>query len=126
MEHCNLAKTPSETSMKLEKDGNEEDVKATMYGGIVGSLRYLCRKRPDLAFSVGLISRYMENPKVSHLLATKRIMRYVKGTLNCRVLFPTKKDDKNVKTILSKKECKDADWRGDKDDSKSTTGYCFF
>lgn len=56
---CNLAKTPSETGIKLEKDGIEDEVDATMYRGMMGSLRYLCSTRPDLAFSVGVISKYM-------------------------------------------------------------------
>jgi len=99
MQECNLAKTPIETAMMLEKDGNEEALSATMYRGIVRSLRYLCSTRSDLAFSAGLISRYMKNPIVSHLLAAKRIMRYVKGTLNWGKLFPTQKDDKNAKLI---------------------------
>jgi len=77
MQHCNLAKTPSETGMKLEKYGNEKEVNK-----IVGSLRYLCNTRPDLAFSVGLINIYMEKPGMSHMLVAKRIMRYIKGTLN--------------------------------------------
>lgn len=96
VQHCNIVKTPSETSMKLQKDGNEE-VNGTMYRGIVGSLRYLCSTRPYLVFSIGLIRRYMMNPKMSHLLAATTIMRYVKGTLNWGVLFPNHKDDKNVR-----------------------------
>lgn len=122
MKDCNSAKTPSETGMRLEKDGIEKEVNATMYRGIVGSLRYLCSTRPDLAFSVGLISRYMEKPRMSHLLAAKRIMRYVKGTLNWGILFPTQKVNKMERLI----GYSDADWCGDKDDRKSTAGYCFF
>jgi len=56
---CNLAKTPSETGIKHQKDGIEDEVDATMYRGMVGSLRYLCSTRPDLSFSVGMIIRYM-------------------------------------------------------------------
>jgi len=98
VQHCNIAKTPSETSMKLQKDGNEE-VNGIMYRGIVGSLRYLCSTRPYLVFCVGLIRRYMMNPKMSHLLAAKTIIRYMEGTLNWGVLFPNHKDDKNVRII---------------------------
>jgi hypothetical protein len=50
MQHCSLAKDSSETGMKLEKDGNEKEANATMYRGIVGSLRYLCSTTPNLAF----------------------------------------------------------------------------
>ena len=48
----------------------------------------LCNTRLDLNFSVGLISRFMQEPRQSHLLAAKRIMRYVQGTINFGILFP--------------------------------------
>jgi hypothetical protein len=114
MTECNLTKTPSETGINLKKD----EVDATMYRGMVGSLRYLCNTRPDLALSVGMISRYMQNLKVFHLLVAKRIMRYVKGTLICGILLPTQKDDLVSKLI----GYSDADWCGDKDDRKSIAG----
>jgi hypothetical protein len=59
----------------------------------------LCNIRLDLAFYAGLISRYLHNLRLSPPLATKRITRYVKGTLNSGVLFPTQKDDKNARMI---------------------------
>lgn len=61
----------------------------------------------------------MQNPKVSHLLATKRVMRYVKGKLSWGILLPTLKDDSVAKLV----GYPDADWCGDKDDKKSTAGY---
>lgn len=121
MEH-NLAKTPSEIGAKLGKDGIEDEADATMYRGMVGSSRQLCSTRPDLAFSVGMISTYVQNPKVSRLSSIKRVMRYVKGTLSWGMLLPTQKDDSVVKLV----GYSDADWCGDKDDRKSTAGYCVF
>jgi hypothetical protein len=64
----------------------------------------------------------MQNPKVSHLLAAKKIIPYVKGTLNWGILLPTQKDDLVAKLI----GYSDADCCGHKDDRKSTAGYCFF
>jgi len=46
----------------------------------------MCHTRPDIAYGVGLISRYMEKPITSHLTAAKRILRYVKGTCNFAIL----------------------------------------
>ncbi|XP_058746663.1 secreted RxLR effector protein 161-like [Vicia villosa] len=66
-------------------------------------------------------TRLMERPKVSHFAAIKRILRYVKGTLSCEILFPAKDMDKKWDFI----DYTDSNWCGDKDDQKSTTGYVF-
>lgn len=58
-----------------------------MYKQIVRSLRFLCNSRLELVFCVGLISRFMNQPKKSHMLAAKRIMRYIKGTSDTGILF---------------------------------------
>jgi len=50
IQHCSIAKTSSETDLKLEKDKNGKEVNAIMYRGIVGSLRYLCSTRLNLTF----------------------------------------------------------------------------
>ncbi|XP_019414108.1 PREDICTED: uncharacterized protein LOC109325939 [Lupinus angustifolius] len=88
---------------------------------MVGSLRYICNSRPDIAYGVGLIRRFMENPKQSHLLVMKRVLRYLKGTIGYGILYPTNLDcSKSTLTEFS-----DADWCGDKSDRKSTTWYLF-
>jgi hypothetical protein len=75
---------------KVDDDKNLEDV--TMYQKMVGSLIYLTLTRPDIAYSIGMVSRYMSNPKKSHLDAVKRILRYVKGTINFGILYKMIKD----------------------------------
>jgi hypothetical protein len=80
MEHCNHATTPSEPRLQLSKNGEEAEIDPTQYRRLIGSLRYLCNTRPDLAYSVGVVSRFMQKPKLSHLAATKRILRYIRGT----------------------------------------------
>ena len=82
---------------------------------IVGSLRYLCNTRPDIAYCVGLINRFMEKPKTPHFLAAKRIPRYVKGTLDLGILYPYNQN--NIKGEVF--DYSDSDWCGDKDDRKS-------
>ncbi|KHN31948.1 Copia protein, partial [Glycine soja] len=79
---CKSISNPCETSSKLEECSEEEKVDATMYKQLVGSLRYLCNSRPDICYAVGVISRFMNEPRKSHLIAAKRILRYVKGTAN--------------------------------------------
>ena len=121
MEHCNAATTPAEARLQLSKSEDEQDVDPTQYRRLIGSLRYLCNTRPDLAFSVGIASRFMERPKVSHLAAVKRILRYVKGTLGCGILFPASDMGKSCELL----GYTDSNWCGDKDDRKSTAGYVF-
>jgi hypothetical protein len=61
------------------------------------SLRYLCNTRTDLVYSVGIVSRFMDKLKVSHVAVVKRILRYVKGTIDCGIMFPTYDVGKNCK-----------------------------
>ena len=118
MEQGNSAITPAETGVKLEHNPDEEGVDPVVYRSIVGSLRYLWNTRPDLSFNVGVVSRYMQDPKVSHLLAVKRIMRYLHGTEHFGVLL-----SKGNEELIG---YSDADWCGDKTDQRSTAGYVFF
>lgn len=122
MVDCNSTDTPIATGVNLVKDPNEEEVDVTLYRQMVGSLRYLCCTRPDLLYVVGLISRYMENPKLSHFRAAKRIMRYVKGTLDYDIMFPNNFAAKKCNVL----GYSDSDWCGDKSDRKNTTAYVFF
>nr|CAD1829226.1 unnamed protein product [Ananas comosus var. bracteatus] len=64
--------------LKLNKKGDRKLVNPTYFKQLVGSLRYLTATRPDIAYGVGLISRYMEKPTQMHLQAAKRILRYIK------------------------------------------------
>ncbi|WVZ19173.1 hypothetical protein V8G54_006495 [Vigna mungo] len=80
MTQCNVAGNPLDANAKLRLDEDEESVDETGYKQIIGSLRFLFNSRPDLAYGVGLLSRFMSKPKRSHLTTAKRILRYVKGT----------------------------------------------
>ncbi|GKG11091.1 hypothetical protein Tco_0342491 [Tanacetum coccineum] len=57
-----------------------KSINETQYRGMIGSLMYLTASRPDIQFSTCLYTRYQANPKESHLIAVKRIFRYLKGT----------------------------------------------
>ena len=87
MAECNPVGTPVATGTKLTKEGDGKHVDPTIYKSLVGSLRYLTITRPDIVHGVGLVSRYMEEPKSSHWLAAKRILRYLKGTLNFGMFY---------------------------------------
>ena len=91
-----------------------------MYRSIIGSLRYLVNSRPDLAYSVGYVSRFMENPTTEHLNAVKRILRYIVGTIDYGCYY------KRGGNELKLHGYNDADMGGDIDTRKSTTGMLFF
>ncbi|GAU22886.1 hypothetical protein TSUD_376970 [Trifolium subterraneum] len=122
MVNCNTTITPMETCSKLSKSSTDELVDATLYKQIIGSLRYLCNTRPDISHSVGLVSRFMEQPRSCHLIAAKRIMKYIKGTIDHGILMPSQKSTKGA---ISVHGYSDSDWGGDQDDKKSTAGYLF-
>jgi hypothetical protein len=75
------ARTPISISVKISSDLAGKPVDPSVYRSIIGSLLYLTGNRPDIAFSVGVCARFQANPKESHLLAVKRIIRYVNDTL---------------------------------------------
>ncbi|XP_019450648.1 PREDICTED: uncharacterized protein LOC109352918 [Lupinus angustifolius] len=122
MEGCNAVSTPIEADAGCEKLEQDFAVDNTLYRQIVGCLRYICNTRPDIAYGVGVISRHMESPKKSNLMQAKRILRYVKGTLEFGLILPIKNSDKNHRMLGFSY----ADWCGDKCDRKSTSGYMFF
>ena len=68
------------TNAKLTNDPSGKSVDVTLYRSMIGCLLYLTASRPDIAFSVGVCSRFQSNPKVSHLNSVKRIIKYVTGT----------------------------------------------
>ncbi|XP_031287932.1 secreted RxLR effector protein 161-like [Pistacia vera] len=118
MKDCNPVNTPSEFGVNLNKDNGGKKVDNTLYKQIVGSLMYLTATRPDIMHAVSVISRYMECPTEIHLLATKRIFRYLQGTKEFGLFY------KNVeKSNLF--GFTDSDYARDSDDRKSTSGYVF-
>ena len=119
MLNSNLVGTPVECGVKLSKHDDEEKVNPTFFKSLVGSLRYLTCTRLDILFGVGPVSCYMEAPMMTHLNTTKRILRYLKDTLDYGLLYSPSKDFKFV-------GYNDSDWVRDMDDRKSNTGFVFY
>ena len=86
---------------------------------MIGSLLYLTASRLDISYSVGVCARYQANPKESHLITVKQIIKYVKTTSNFGVWYY--KDTNDVLAGYS-----DADWAGNADNQKSTSSGCFY
>jgi hypothetical protein len=118
--NCNPALTPMEERLKLSRDSTMEEVDATQYRRLVGSLHYLAHTRPDMAFSIGYVSRFMQRPTMEHQQAVKRIIRYVAGILNHGLYYPRCLGEAHLVGYS------DNDHAGDIDTSKSTSGILFY
>ncbi|CAM8962540.1 unnamed protein product [Rhodiola kirilowii] len=119
MEKAEYKRTPAATHVKITKDEAGTSVDQTLYMSMIRSLLYLTASRPDIAHAVGVCARYQANPKESHLMNVKRIIKYVCGTADYGLWY-TK--DTNASLVGY---C-DADWAGNAEDRKSTYGGCFF
>jgi hypothetical protein len=105
--------------LKLSRDSTTEEVDATQYRRLVGSLRYLVHTRPDLAYSVDYVSRFLQQPTTEHEQAVKRIICYVAETLDHGLYYPRCPGEAYLVGYS------DSDHAGDIDTSKSTSGIIF-
>jgi hypothetical protein len=80
MEDCNPVTTPMQTSCKLRKDDDSKSTNQRKYRSMIGSLLYVTTSRLDVMQAVGQVAQFQAAPKESHVLAMKRIFRYLKGT----------------------------------------------
>ena len=117
MQDCTPVTTPMDTSVKLTKTV-DDDVPADPkeYASIVGGLMFAaCVTRPDIMCAVGQLSQFLNNPSSKHLLAVKRVLRYLQGTSSYGITYRP--------PPLRLQGYSDADWAGDLDTRRSTTGY---
>jgi hypothetical protein len=113
MNKCKPTDTSIAIGTKLSKQDEGIEIDYTLYKRLVGSLMYLTTTRPDIMYAISLISRFMENPKISHWKVGKRILRYIAGTIDYGIWYSTSEDDSLV------------GYADSVDDRKSTYGYAF-
>jgi hypothetical protein len=119
MSDCNPVSTPAAIDVKLVKSDGSKSVNQRSYQSLIGSLLYLAiATRPDIAYSVGVLSRFNSCPTQTHFTAAKRILRYLKGTSNCGLIYGEVKQ--------SMVGYCDASWGDNSEDRHSTTGITFF
>ncbi|CAL8990056.1 unnamed protein product [Prunus brigantina] len=118
LSECKPVSIPLVTSEKLSKNDGSGLASEEQYRRIVGSLLYLTATRPDIMFAASLLARFMHCPTSKHLGTAKRILRYVKGTLDYGLEYVKGKGAVLIGYC-------DSDWSGSVDDSKSTSGYAF-
>ena len=121
MTGCNPVDTPMEQNCKLVPGRPDMAKDVTKFRSLVGSLRYLVNTRPDISYSVGMVSRYMECPTTEHWAAIKRIIRYLAGTTEYGCRYTTSSFT-NMKLL----GYSDSDHAGDLEKRKSTSGVVFF
>ncbi|CAB0034441.1 unnamed protein product [Trichogramma brassicae] len=117
MEDCNPMKTPAESSTPTDASTDIDALnKEIPYRSAIGSLMYLaCATRPDIAYAVSRAARSMSNPSTSDWTAVKRILRYLKGTIDLGLNY----------TSTGRELCAftDADFAGDVNTRRSTNGF---
>ncbi|GMI67117.1 hypothetical protein HRI_000381000 [Hibiscus trionum] len=110
--------TPMVSFPKLSKADGSPFSDPKLYRSTVGALLYVCHTRPDLSFAVNKVSQFMQNPTDIHWSAVKRILRYLKGTVEFGLWF----SDQSLPLQLQ--VFSDADWGSDIDDRRSISGHC--
>lgn len=115
---ANPVKLPMAVGVQLQKEGDAlDDAGRADYQTLIGGLLYLAScTRPDISFAVGKLARYGAAPTVMHRAAAKTVLRYLKGTMNWGLQYSTRSP------LLG---YSDADYAGDVDTRRSTTGYAF-
>ncbi|KAG3063695.1 hypothetical protein PI124_g22600 [Phytophthora idaei] len=125
------SRIPMETNLRLTVNDTDTATrkhepangKAFPYRELVGSLMYLSTcTRPDLAFAVEQLSRYVQCPTQQHIGAAKRVLRYLVGTKIQGIMYTRDAREHQSSTLLIDGFC-DSDWGNDPDTRKSVTGY---
>ncbi|KAJ9558101.1 hypothetical protein OSB04_012715 [Centaurea solstitialis] len=116
MDTSSVAKTPMASGTLIGADPKGKPVDQKTYRAIIGSLLYLTASRPDIMFATCFCARFQANPKESHMMAVKRILRYLKGTPNRGLWYPKESGFELVAFL-------DADHGGCQLDRKSTSGH---
>ena len=116
---CKPVDTLMDPNVKLGPRTGGTTVDKGRYQQLVGELIYLTHTRPDIGFSVSVVSQFMNNPSKEHLEAVYRIIRYLKSDPG-KGLFFGKTASRAIDVYT------DADWVGSVTDRRSTSRYCSF
>ena len=115
---CKAMTTPMESNLKLLSNASSEMVDATMYHQMICSLMYLMNMRLDIFFAMNTLSQFLTDPRHVHLIATKHILRYLKGTIDYGIKYEAN-EKINMEVYV------DSYWVGSAIDKKRTLGFFF-
>ncbi|XP_021767835.1 uncharacterized protein LOC110732199 [Chenopodium quinoa] len=119
MENCNAAPFPMSKGLRLNMDNGDLLGDPEVYRRLIGKLLYLNMSRPGISYVVQQISQFLGAPRKPHFDAALHVLRYLKGSLNFGLFYPTNSD-----FVLT--GYNDADWGTCSDSGRSLTGYCVF
>jgi hypothetical protein len=119
MTDCKPCSTPVDTQAKLSATLGDPVADPTAYRSLAGALQYLTFTRPDLTYAVQQLCLHMHDPRESHLAALKRLLRYVRGTVDFGLVL-----HRSLSVELA--VYTNADWAGCPDTRRSTSGYAVF
>jgi hypothetical protein len=112
MTECKSMPTPMVMDLKKMNDDDSDEIDPQL----IGSLMYLVNTRPDICYAVNVLSQFMSQPRQTHWIATKHVLRYLRGTVGYGLRYASSVD-------LSLQGY--VDWAGSAVDRKSTSGCCF-
>uniref|UniRef100_A0ACD5YAD9 Uncharacterized protein n=1 Tax=Avena sativa TaxID=4498 RepID=A0ACD5YAD9_AVESA len=115
---CQPCRTLADVGFKLSAEGDSV-LDPTLYRSLVGALQYATLTRPVISYFVQQACLYMHDPRLPHLAHVKKILRYLKGTLDHGLLL-------NSSSPTSLTVYSDADWTGCPDTRRSTSGFCVY
>ncbi|XP_068319555.1 uncharacterized mitochondrial protein AtMg00810-like [Pyrus communis] len=118
LKSCKPVSTSLVTNEKLCKNDGSDSTDERVYRQIMGNLLYVTATRIDITFDASLLARFMHCSTKKHLEITKRVMRYIQGTIDYEIEF-----EKGKQAILI--DYYDIDWSGSEDDMNRTFGYAF-
>ncbi|XP_060177791.1 uncharacterized mitochondrial protein AtMg00810-like [Lycium barbarum] len=116
MTSCKPTESSMESNHKLQS-GVGKSVDKERYQRLVGRHIYLSHTRPDIAYSVSLVSQFMHDPRDPHMEAIFRILQYLKSAPGKGLLF-SRNGHLNIEAFT------DANWAGSLDERRSTSDYC--
>ena len=118
MSDCHPVPTPVDTQSKLSAMEGDLVPDATEYRSLAGALQYLTLTRPDIS-AVQQICLHMHAPRMPHLALVKRVLRYIRGTMDLGLHLRAS----SSRALMA---YSDADWAGCPDSRRSTSGYCVY
>jgi hypothetical protein len=118
MTECKTMPIPMVMDLKKMNDDDSDEIDPHLYRQLIGSLMYLVNTKPDICYVVNVLSQFMSQPRQTHWIATKHVLRYLRGTVGYGLRYASSVD-------LSLQGYADVDWARSAMDQKSTSGCCF-
>jgi hypothetical protein len=92
MTECKFMPTPMVMDLKKMSDTNLGEIDPHLYIQLIGSLMYLVNTRPEICYAVNVLSQFMIQPRQTHWIATKHVLRYRRGTIGYGLRYASSVD----------------------------------